>query len=120
MRAIAFPLVLLALAACTTRWERPGTGEQETALFEEFCRREALSLAPPALVQRLIAPARIETFRDCRQAPNGQVFCTVSQRFVPPVIVTDDLNAPARGQFNAMCMAREGFSAAGLRPLRLF
>jgi hypothetical protein len=120
MRPCAAAAALLLLAACTTRWERPGTGEQETALFEEACRREAASLAPPALVQRLVAPARVETFRDCRQAPGGRTFCTVSQRYVPPVIATDDLNAPARAQFNAMCMTREGFVANGVRPLRLF
>ncbi len=120
MRITALLLMLLLLPACTTRWERPGAGEQETALFEEACRREALALAPPALVQRLLAPARVDTFRDCRQGPDGRSFCTVSQRFVPPVIITDDLNGPARAQFNAMCMTREGFTAAGLRPLRLF
>lgn len=120
MPRTAAALLLLLLPACATRWERPGTGEQETALFEEFCRREAGGLAPPVLVRRLVAPARVETLRDCRTGPDGRTRCSHLRRFVPPAYATDDLNAPARARFNAACMTREGFVANGVRPLRLF
>jgi len=115
MRRSPALLLLLLASGCATNWERPGTGPAETSLFEEACRREAGALAPPYLVPRLLFPPRIEVVRHCR---GGR--CFASARQVPATWTQDDLNAPARAQFNGGCMAREGFAANGLRPLRLF
>ena len=60
-------VLLLLLAGCAERWERPGATEVESEAAQAQCTAEAARQVPPALVWTQTAPAYWEPpFRRCR------------------------------------------------------
>lgn len=112
-------LLLLILAGCAERWTRPGTSEAEADAANAACRERSLAAVPPALQWRMIEPPRLERDRECWQGRDGRTACRVIERWRPARWGHVDVNAPARDAWRRHCMAEQGYSFEGYRPLRL-
>jgi hypothetical protein len=111
-------VVLLLLAACAERWERPGATEAQADAMNAQCRAMAAAAIPPYIVTRLAAPARVERERNCRRE-GGQERCTFRERYIPERWEQVDLNNSRREAVRTGCMAEKGFTFTGYRPLRM-
>ena len=114
--------LLLLLAACAERWERPGATEAEADAAQSACTALAAEQIKPAMVWMQVQPAYWEAGEThCWTAPNGVTRCTRRPpRLRPPVYDWVDVNIPARQEARAKCLNEQGFTYKGLRPLRLF
>lgn len=101
--------LLLFLAACAERWEKPGVTEAEADAAQSVCTTQAAEQVRPAMVRMQTMPGRWQ------QA--GQYGGRI---WVPPIYSTVDVNIPIRREARAKCLAEQGFAYKGLRPLRLF
>lgn len=115
-------ILLLLLAACAERWEKPGATEAEGDAAQAGCTALAAEQIKPAMVWMQVAPAYWEPGdRHCWTGGNGVTHCRNSPpRFRPPVFDWVDINIPARQEARATCLREQGFTYQGLRPLRLF
>lgn len=115
-------LALIALlAGCAERWERPGATEAESEAAQARCTAIAAGQVPPALVWTIVAPARWEPGeRRCRTYRNQTECVSRPPRYVPPEYGWVDANTAQRSAARAACLAEEGWTYQGLRPLRLF
>jgi hypothetical protein len=112
-------LLLLALSGCAEVWLRPGTTEAEADAANAACRGTALGAVPPWYETRLVSPPRILPREECLYVHGRRVCRVVGTIWVPAQYATVDLNAPARDDWRRGCMAKQGFTYGGLRPLRL-
>ena len=121
MRLLPLCLLLL-LAACAERWEKPGATEAESDAAQSACTAVAAEKIAPAMVWMQVQPAYWEPGdRHCWTGANGITRCRSSPpRWRPPVFDWVDVNIPARREARAQCLQEQGFSYQGLRPLRLF
>ncbi len=108
----------LLLSACAERWARPGTSEAEADAVAGACRNEALMAVPPQMVWQMTSPARVERDRDCWR-DGGQERCRVRERYLPAQYSQVDIAAGPRDGWRRNCMAQQGFTFQGYRPLRL-
>ena len=112
-------LCLLLLAGCAEVWLRPGTSEAEADAANAACRGAALGAVPPWYETRLVSPPRAVPQEECRHVEGRRVCRVVGFVWLPPRYALVDLNAAARDEWRRGCMARQGFTYGGLRPLRL-
>lgn len=114
-------LLLLLLAGCAERWERPGATEQESEAAQAECSAIAARLVPPELVLMQTSPGYWEgPERQCFTR-NGRVECVVRPgRYHPPRYDWVDVNAGRRREARAACLTERGWTYEGLRPLRLW
>ena len=111
-------LLLLTLAGCAERWERPGTSEAVSEANHQQCVNLAAQAVPPRIITRLASPARVERSRDCRREGDRER-CRETERYIPERYEDVDLNAGARDGHRQRCMTSRGFRFTGYRPLRL-
>jgi hypothetical protein len=112
-------LILLALSGCAERWVRPGSTEAEGDAANAACANEAELAVPPLLQWRIVEPSRIERDRHCFRNDRGNERCRVFERFRPARWGTVDVNEMPRQAWRRQCMASQGFTFQGYRPLRL-
>jgi hypothetical protein len=112
-------LLLLALSGCAEVWLRPGTTEAEADAANAACRGTAHGAVPPWYETRLVSPPRVLPREECFYVHGRRVCRVVGTIWVPAQYATVDLNAPARDDWRRGCMAKQGFTYGGLRPLRL-
>jgi hypothetical protein len=121
MRAFPSLAILMSLAACAERWERPGATEAESEAAQAQCAVVAERQVPPAMVWTQTAPARYEPGeRRCRTYRGRTECVTRPSRHVPATFGWVDANTGQRRAARAMCLQEGGWSYQGLRPLRLF
>ena len=121
MRALPLALLLL-LSACAERWEKPGATEADSEAAQSACTAQAAEEIKPAMVWMQVQPAYWEQGEThCWTSPNGGTRCTRRPaRLRPPIYDWVDVNIPIRQEARAKCLAEQGFTYKGLRPLRLF
>lgn len=118
---VLVPIVLLLLAGCAERWERPGATEAESDAAQAQCSAVAAQQVPQALVWTQVAPARYEPGeRRCRTYRGHTECVTRAPRYVPPQYGWVDANVGPRRAARAACLQEGGWSYQGVRPLRLF
>lgn len=120
MQRIAI-LLLLLLAGCAERWERPGSTEAESEAAQARCTVIAAEQVPPVMVWTQVAPAQWEPGeRRCRTRGDHTECYVRPPRYIPPQYGWVDAAVPQRRAARAVCLQAEGWSYQGLRPLRLF
>jgi hypothetical protein len=121
MRVVPLVLALL-LAACAERWEKPGATEADSDAAQSACTAQAAEQIRPAMVWMQVQPAYWEPGETrCWTHPNGVRDCVRRPpRLRPPIYDWVDVNIPIRQEARAKCLAEQGFTYKGLRPLRLF
>lgn len=119
MRVVPLLLGLLLLVGCAERWARPGTTEAEADAANARCTDQAVLAVPPAFQWRIVEGPRIERDRQCWRQPDGRDVCRVFERWRPARWGHVDVAAPARDAWRRECMAEQGFTFQGYRPLRL-
>lgn len=114
-------LMMLLLAGCAERWERPGATEAESDAAQANCTAAAAQKVPPAPVWTEVAAGYwVPPERRCVTQRDGRRDCFYRPgRFVPPRFDWVDLNTEPRRAVRAACLTAEGWSFQGLRPLRL-
>ena len=113
--------LLLLLAACAERWERPGATEAESEAALAICAGEAARQVPPAMVWTMVSPGSWVPGEQRCWTQNNRTRCVRSApRFIPPRYDWVDMNTGRRRDVRAACLAEEGFTYQGLRPLRLW
>jgi len=117
MRGIALCLLLL-IAACAERWERPGSSEADGDVANAACSDRAAISVPVQLAWQIVAPAQIERERRC-WVEGGREHCRVFDRFRPAQWGLVDVNTQARDAWRRTCLREQGFTFQGYRPLRL-
>jgi hypothetical protein len=118
-RFVALALLLLAVAGCAERWVRPGATEAEGDAANAACASEAELAVPPLLQWRIVEPSRFERDRQCFRDDRGNERCRVYERYRPARWGTVDVNEVPRQGWRRQCMASQGFTFGGYRPLRL-
>jgi hypothetical protein len=114
-------VLLLLLAACAERWERPGATEAESEAAQARCTLEAAERVPPALVWTQIAPAGwVPPSRVCRRHGDRTECLYRPGYFIPPRYGWVDVNTGHRGAARTACLTAAGWRYGGLRPLRLW
>jgi hypothetical protein len=115
------PLLMLLAGGCAERWERPGATEAESEAAQARCTALAAEQVPPALVWTQTAPGYwVPPERRCRTR-RGVTECDYRPgRYVPPSFGWVDANTGQRRAARAGCLAEEGWTYQGLRPLRLW
>lgn len=114
-------LILLLLAGCAERWERPGATEADSDAAQAQCTAVAAQQVPPALVWTQTAPARYEPGeRRCRTYRGHTECVTRPSRYIPPQYGWVDANTGQRRAARALCLQEGGWTYQGVRPLRLF
>jgi hypothetical protein len=115
------PLLVLLLAGCAERWERPGATEADSDAAQAQCTALAAERVPPALVWTQTAPGYwVPPERRCRTR-NGVTHCDYRPgRYIPPQFGWVDANTAPRRAARAACLQEGGWTYQGLRPLRLF
>ena len=121
MRVLPLAFLLL-LSACAERWEKPGATEADSEAAQSACTAQAAEEIKPAMVWMQVQPAYWEPGEThCWTSPNGGTRCTRRPaRLRPPIYDWVDVNIPIRQEARAKCLAEQGFTYKGLRPLRLF
>lgn len=121
MRLVRTLAILLLLAACAERWERPGATEAESEAAQAQCEALAARQVPPAMVWTQVSAGYWEPAeRRCRTR-NGVTDCVYRPgRYIPPRFDWVDANAPQRRAARNACLVEGGWTYQGLRPLRLF
>ena len=117
MRALALCLLLL-LAACAERWERPGSTEADGDAANAACTDQAQLAVPVQLAWQIVEPARIERDRRC-WVEGGRERCRIYDRWRPARWGHVDVNTGARDAWRRTCLREQGFTFQGYRPLRL-
>ena len=114
--------LLLFLAACAERWEKPGVTEAEADAAQAACTRFAAAQIMPRLVTEMTRPAGYDPGETRCWKSNGIKQCRVVRHpgWRAAEYRTYDANAPARRAVRTNCLTNRGFTYAGLRPLRLF
>ncbi len=118
MRVVGVLLVLLA--ACAERWERPGATEAESEAALAICAAEAARQVPPAMVWTMVSPGSWIPGEQACWSEGGRRRCVRRPaRYIPPRYDWVDLAAGQRRTARNGCMAEGGWTYEGLRPLRL-
>ena len=117
MRALSLCLLLL-LASCAERWERPGSSEGDGDAANAACTDRAQLAVPVQLAWQIVAPARIEREQRCWMR-GGREYCQVYDRYRPAQWGQVDVNTGARDAWRRTCLRDQGFVFQGYRPLRL-
>ncbi len=114
-------LVVLLLAGCAERWERPGATEAESDAAQAQCAALATRQVPAAMVWTQVAAGYwISSERRCRTTRDGDRDCVYRPaRYVPPRFDWVDVNTQARRDARNACLVDNGWTFQGLRPLRL-
>jgi hypothetical protein len=114
--------LLLFLAACAERWEKPGVTEAEADAAQAACTRFAAAQIMPNIVRKMTRPAGYDPGETFCWKSNGIKQCKVVRHpgWRAAEYHTYDANAPARSAVRTSCLTNRGFTYAGLRPLRLF
>lgn len=114
-------LLLLLLAACAERWERPGATEAESEAAQARCTAEAGFRVPQALVWTQVSSGHyVSGSRSCRTR-GDRTECTYTPGYyVPPRYGWVDVNTAQRSAVRAACLTAQGWTYQGLRPLRLW
>ena len=114
-------ILMLLLAGCAERWERPGATEAESDAAQALCTAIAAEQVAPVMVWTQVAPARWEAGeRRCRTRGRHTECHTRPARYIPPQYGWVDAAVPQRRAARALCLQAEGWTYQGLRPLRLF
>ena len=114
-------LLLLILAACAERWERPGATEAESEAAQARCTAEAGFRVPPALVWTQVSAGYwVSPRRSCRRHGDRTECVYTPGYYVPPRYGWVDVNTSQRSAVRAACLTAEGWTYQGLRPLRLW
>jgi hypothetical protein len=119
-RLPALMCLLLLLAACAERWERPGTTEEEADAMNAQCRETSEVEVPPHFVWQIVEPGGIDRDRRCWIDRQGRERCEIRERWRPPRWGQVDVNTGPRDAWRRQCMVSKGFSFQGYRPLRLY
>ena len=113
--------LLIFLAGCAERWERPGATEAESEAAQARCTAVAAQQVPPVMVWAQVEPARWEPGeRRCYTRGHRTECYTRAPRYIPPRYGWVDAAVPQRRAARAACLQEEGWTYQGLRPLRLF
>lgn len=121
MRPIRLLAILLPLAACAERWDRPGATEAESDAAQAQCEAVAAREVPPAMVWAQVSSGHWEpSERRCRTRRGVTECVTRPGRYVPPRHDWVDANVPRRRAVRNACLVEGGWTYQGLRPLRLF
>ena len=114
--------LLLFLAACAERWEKPGVTEAEADAAQAACTRFAAAQIMPRLVTEMTRPGWYDPGETSCWKSNGIKRCEVVRRpgWRVAEYRTYDANAPMRQAVRSSCLTNQGFTYKGLRPLRLF
>lgn len=119
MRKILVLLVLLA--GCAERWERPGATEQDSEAAQAECTAIAARQVPPELVWMQTSPGYWEGPERRCFTRGGRTECIVRPgRYQPPQYGWVDANTGQRRVVRAACLTERGWTYHGLRPLRLW
>ena len=120
MPALLLPLLLL-LAACAERWERPGATEAESEAAQSRCTAIAQQQVPPVLVWTQVSPGSwVPGERRCWTRQGVTECVQRPPSYVPPRYDWVDANTGPRRAARAACLEEGGWSYQGLRPLRLW
>lgn len=114
-------LLLLSLAGCAERWERPDATQAESEAAQAQCTAVAANEVPPAMVWTMVQPGTwIPGERSCWT--NGGVTRCAQRgpRYIPPRYDWVDANTGQRRAARAACLQEGGWTYQGLRPLRLW
>ncbi len=118
---LMFSLLVLLLAGCAERWERPGATEAESEAAQAQCAAVATREVPPAMVWTQVAAGYwVPPERRCRTRDGVQDCVYRPGRYVPPRFDWVDVNTQPRREARNACLVENGWSYEGLRPLRLF
>jgi hypothetical protein len=113
------PVLWPLLGGCAERWVRPGATEAEGDAANAACTSRAEFAVPPVLEWRIVEHARIERDRQCWRGEHGREYCRVRERWRPARWGQVDVNAGVRDGWRRQCLAAQGFTFGGYRPLRL-
>ena len=114
--------LLLFLAACAERWEKPGATEADSDAAQAACGRLAAAQIRPNWVSTMIRPGGYDPGETFCWKSNGIKQCQVVRKpgWRSAQYHTYDANAPMRQAVRSSCLTNQGFTYKGLRPLRLF
>jgi len=110
-RALIWLSLPLAVGGCAERWAKPGAGAAEFDAMQAACSAQGYARFPPVLQQMpgspgFFAPGAMR----CGGPPGARSCYAVGGVYVPPSIVTVDLNAAGRGQDIRACFYANGWS----------
>ncbi len=121
MRRLLPLLLLLLVTACAERWERPGATEAQSDAAQARCSQFAAARVPPFMIWQQTSPGHWVSSRQVCEGRGEHRRCTTRPGYwEPPRFSRVDANTDQRRAVRANCLAAEGWSYQGLRPLRLW
>jgi hypothetical protein len=105
--------IMPLIAACATKWEKPGATEAEFEATKSACQSRSYSQFPPMPEQVLIMAGYTTPMQtQCSGAGYYSNCYTTGGQYIPPSYMTVDNNQAPRNSANRSCFFEHGWTPA--------